>query len=192
MSWTADAPTWVVPSRAEIADLHWLAYADAVETRSPSAGGITATLAWVRGGAVAPVTGRDQQPVTVAMAEAELWAAWALLTPDVPPPLEQISRDLGVPFLPPLPFAAGRGDGAATVLSWLLGTTTVPPMPLPARAPDGRPADAQTLVESAIAAAPHRIWGPEERHAARAAARQTVERSQRLLARIRAAQERVG
>jgi hypothetical protein len=42
-------PLWVAPGCVEVTDLRWLAYADAVEKRSPLPRGIVAALEWVLG-----------------------------------------------------------------------------------------------------------------------------------------------
>ncbi|MEU7813882.1 hypothetical protein [Pseudonocardia sp. NPDC049154] len=191
MTWTPTEPQWTVPSLHEIADLHWLAYADATESGSGRAAGIVATLAWVRGGQTAPVTGREERPVSQALAEAELWVARAALAPDAAPPAHALSQTLGVDYCPPLDVPPTRAEGTAATLGWLLGTNASPPLPLPARRPDGQLADAHELVEAAMASAPLKIWGPEQRHAARNEAQATVERSRRLTARIAAARQRV-
>ncbi|WP_214364957.1 hypothetical protein [Pseudonocardia sp. H11422] len=191
MSWTPVDPPWAVPTRVQISDLHWLAYAEASETDSPRAAGVVAALAWVRGGQDAPVTARPEQPVTSALAQYEMWAASASANPDAPPPLRTLSEELGVAYRRPLRIPADEADGVRITLSWLLGRTRRPPMPLPERRPDGQLVAVQELVESAMAAAPHKIWGPEERHAARAEARAAVERSRRLIDKIAAVQERL-
>lgn len=190
MAWTASEPGWVVPSRAQIADLHWLAYADAADG-DRRASGVTAALAWVRGGAAAPATGREEQPSDRRLAEVEFWSARELLSPDSPPPIATICRDLGVAYVAPRDIDVERAEGVEAALAWLLGQKASP-LPLPQRLADGRPADVQAIVEAAIAAQPDRTWGPEERHAARNDARVAVERTQRLLARISAAQKRAG
>jgi hypothetical protein len=192
MSWTASEPAWVVPSRAQIADLHWLAYAEATEAGDRRALGITAALAWVRGGAAGPATGRAEPPSGPALAEAELWATRAVLAAADPPPLGAICRELGVPYAAPRAIDQAQATGIASTLEWLLGLSSATPLSLPERAPDGRPADVATVVDAVIRAQPHKSWGPEERHAARNHARESVARSRRLLDRIAAAQERAG
>ncbi|MHA6793778.1 hypothetical protein ACVGVM_09715 [Pseudonocardia bannensis] len=191
MTWTPAEPPWAVPPRAQIADLHWLAYADATESTSRIAAGVVAAVAWARGGQQAPVSGRTDQPVTRALAEMELWGARAATSPDSPIPIDALRDDLGVDYCPPRELDPQRAAGTVAALSWLLGKTTSPPMPLPARRPDGQLLETQELVDAAMAAEPYKTWGPEERHAARNDARATVERSRRLIARIASVQERV-
>ncbi|MCE3554445.1 hypothetical protein LWC33_23685 [Pseudonocardia sp. RS11V-5] len=191
MTWTPDEPPWAVPPRAQIADLHWLAYGDATESGSPSAAGVVAAVAWARGGQQAPVSGRTEQPVTRAVAEMELWAARTVISPDSPLPIDALPDELGVAYCPPQQLDPQRAAGTSAALSWLLGKTATPPLPLPARRPDGQLVEAQELVDAAMAAEPYKTWGPEERHAARNDARATVERSRRLIARIASVQERV-
>ncbi|WP_433503214.1 hypothetical protein ACQP04_26125 [Pseudonocardia halophobica] len=191
MTWTPDEPPWAVPSRAQIADLHWLAYADATESGSRTAAGVVAAVAWARGGQQAPVSGRTEQPVSRALAEMELWAARTVMSPNSPVPIDALRDELGVTYCPPRQLDPHRAAGASAALNWLLGKATSPPLPLPVRRPDGRPIEAQELVDAAMAAAPYKTWGPEERHAARYEARATVEQSRRLIARIASTQEHV-
>lgn len=70
MGWAAVTPEWVAPSAREVDDAHWLAFQEYAERSAVAAGGVGAALAWVRGGRVGPVTGRDEQPVTEALARA--------------------------------------------------------------------------------------------------------------------------
>jgi len=191
MSWVPVDPPWGVPTPVQITDLHWLAYAESSETGSARAAGAVATPAWVRGGQGAPVTARPEQPVTSALAQFEMWAAAALIGPDAPPPLKTLSEELGVAYRRPLNISPAEADGVRAALGWLLGRTRQPPLPLPERRADGQLVDVQELVEAAMAAAPHRIWGPEERHAARVEARAAVKGSRRLVDKIAAAQERL-
>lgn len=96
MTWTPVEPDWAVPSPTEIADLHWLAHLAHRELGSARAGGVAAAVAWVPGGRVAPVTARDDTPVTPALAAVEMWAAEVAGTPDLPaPPLAAMCAELG-------------------------------------------------------------------------------------------------
>jgi hypothetical protein len=58
-----------------------------VQTRLPWAAGVAASIAWIRGGRVGPITERDEQPVTRAIADAERWAAEAARDPLHAPPM---------------------------------------------------------------------------------------------------------
>jgi hypothetical protein len=178
-------PPWAVPACAAVSDLHWLAYADAVQDRSPLARGIVAALEWVRGERDGPLTGRSERPVTAASARAEMWATAEIIYPEAPLPARTLADELGVAHRRPLPIAPHAAEGVRRTLRWLLGDVVEPPLDLPVRCTEGE------LVDAAMAAAPHRIWGPEERHAARAEARAALERSRRLLDRIAAIQSHV-
>jgi hypothetical protein len=122
--------------------------------------------------------------VTAALARAESWAASEVIRPDVPVPVRTLTDELGVAYHRPMPIAPHAAEGVRLTLRWLLGDTDVAPLDLPARRADGSPADAQELAQAAMAASPHRIWSPEERHAVLAEARAAVEQSDRLLHRI--------
>jgi hypothetical protein len=178
-------PPWAVPTCAEISDLHWLAYADAVQDRSPHARGVVAALEWVRGERDGPLTGRSERPVTAELAQAEMWAAHEIVQPDAPLPARTLAGELGVAHRRPLPIAPHAAEGVRLALRWLLGDVAEPPLDLPVRGTE------RELVDAAMAAAPHKFWGPEERHATRAEARAALERSRRLLDRIAAIQDHV-
>ncbi|MBP2369908.1 hypothetical protein [Pseudonocardia parietis] len=191
MTSTPTQPPWAVPGRAEISDLHWLAYANVLEGRDPLPRGIVAALEWVRGERDGPLTGRSEQPVTAALARAEMWAAAEIVHPDAPVPTRTLVDELGVAYRRPLPIAPHAAEGVRLTLRWLLGDIDASPLDLPARCTDGNLAEVHVLVQAAMTAAPHRSWGPEERHAARAEAQATVERSRRLLDRIAEIQAQV-
>jgi hypothetical protein len=188
MTNTSAVPTWAVPTCHAITDLHWLAYADVVESAAARSRGIVAALEWARGTQDGPVSGRPDHPVTAATAEAELWAATGIVRPGAPAPARTLADELGVEYRPARPVDPVAAEGVRATVSWLLGRTETPPLEIPVRRGDGLLAEPDDVVDIAMAAEPHRTWGPEERHAARAHARATVERSHRLLARIAAAQ----
>lgn len=165
MTWTPTEPTWAAPSHREIDDLHWLAYRARRELGQPWYSGISRTLAWVRGGRAAPITGRTDSPVSRELATAEMWAATAASTPDIPPPpLEDISARLGVPHVAPQRVDVDLADGAWRALRWLLGEPGQgPPLSLPVRHDDGTTPTADELYDIALAAAPDRFRLPEQR-----------------------------
>ena len=138
--WTPRTPDWVIPPVSQIADLHWLAYAMLIDTRLPWAAGVATSVAWVRGGRVAPVTQRPDQPVTRDVAEYERWAAEAARDPAHPPPLETIAATLGVPYIPPQPgLDATYAVGVWHTLRWMRGAPDEkPPLDVPRRHLDGR------------------------------------------------------
>ncbi len=178
MTWTPVEPAWAAPSRREIDDLHWLAYRARRELGKPWCSGISRTLAWARGGRAAPITGRDDAPVTRELATAEMWAANAASTPDLPPPpLEEISSRLGVVHVAPQPVDADLADGAWRALRWLLGEHDQrPPLPLPVRHDDGTTPTADELYEVAFAAAPDQFRLPEQRAELRTRVEQNARR----------------
>ena len=69
-TWRAVTPDWV-PVPAALADLHVLAHRGYLDTWSTWHDGMAVTAAWLRGGRSAPVTFREEQPVTRALADAE-------------------------------------------------------------------------------------------------------------------------
>jgi hypothetical protein len=186
VTWTPAEPAWAAPSRREIDDLHWLAYRARRELGQPSYSGISRTLAWVRGGRAAPITGRTDIPVTRELATAEKWAANAASTPDLtPPPLEYISAQLGVVHVAPQPVDADLADGAWRALRWLLGEPgQSPPLPLPVRHVDGTVPTADELYDIALAAAPDRFRLPEQRAELRSRVEQNARRYRDLAAAI--------
>jgi hypothetical protein len=169
--WMPATPGWVKPPPWEVEDLHWLAYRRYADSDSSRAAGICVTLAWVRGGRAGPVTGRDERPVTVVVAAAEMWAAVAVSEDGPPPPLRAICADLDVVFWEPTVSNRGFAEGARGVLEWLLGTPgvngRVPPMLVPKRLPDGSVPSVKELYQQEIATGPYRQWGPEARRALR-------------------------
>src|SRR5437868_5227187 len=95
-------PAWVTPPAVEVDDLRWLAYCYALDrgfSEFPAAAGMIGAIDWVWGDRTGPITAREEQPVTRALADAELWAAIAV--DDIHhnrhlPPLDLICAKLGV------------------------------------------------------------------------------------------------
>lgn len=138
--WTPRTPDWVTLDASQISDLHWLAYAMLVQTRLPWAAGVGAAISWIRGGRNGPITERDEQPVTRAIADAERWAAEAARDPDHAPPLGAIYAQLEVAPRPPLPGQdPNYAVGVWRALRWVLRVPGQdPPLDIPRRHPDGR------------------------------------------------------
>lgn len=152
--------------------------------RSPFARGVVTTLEWIRGERDGPVTGRADRPVTAPLARAEMGP---LTRSSIPTHHCRYGHwpTSSVPHRRPLPIAPHAAEGVHLTPRRLVGDTAEPPLILPARHTEG------DLVQATMAAAPHRFWGPEERHAARTAARDALAQSQRLLKRITAIQTQI-
>jgi hypothetical protein len=157
-------PAWVVPPAVEVDDLFWMARAlrkDPASGRIPARG---AAVAWVCGGAVGPVTGRTETPVTRGLASAEMWAALVVCARSTPPPGEDVCAGWGVQYLPPMTTVGlDVGDGVARTLGWLLGTHFERPARLPSRNAAGRVLTAEELYADAVAEAPDRYRFREHR-----------------------------
>ena len=181
MTWQPVHPVWSSRGFRELDDLHWLAYAVDREKQSAFAAGVGASLGWIRGGRVAPVTERDESPVTRELATAETWACAAAATPGIrPPPLEEICRELGVRNWPVLPAGVGWAEGGEVCLRWLLGRQDRPPLPIPERLADGSLPSPKELMEREIAARPWAFEEPERRLELRRRAESTARRDQQL------------
>ena len=175
---------WITPSCSALADVHVLAFREYRDTGSVKVGAMGATAAWIRGGRNAPVTFREEQPVTKALAKAEMWAAVHVNTGDVP--LESFCLDLGVHYAPAVATNPVWSLGVEEVLRWLTADPLErrkPPIPL-RRNPDGSVATAEELYQQTMATQPHKNWGPEERRALRHRTKVDAIRSERLAARI--------
>lgn len=182
MTWQPVHPAWSARGRRELDDLHWLAYAVDRGQQSAFAGGVAACLGWVRGGRIAPVTERDESPVTRELATAEMWACAAAATPGIPPPpLEEICAELGVRNWPVLPAGVGWAEGGEVCLRWLLGQQDRPPLPIPERLADGSLPSPEGLIEREIAARPWAFEEPERRLELRRGAEREVRRGQQLV-----------
>jgi hypothetical protein len=165
-TWRPIEPTWAAPPRLAIADEMWLAYRAHVDTGRPVYDGVVAAAAWVRGGRPAPVTERDEQPVTLGLAEVELLAAMVANEPStrVNLPVDGIAADHGVSWREPVRVDPDYAGGAWRALRWLTGVPDQrAPLPVPVRNPDGTLVTADQLCEQAIAANPHRDWEAEQR-----------------------------
>ncbi|HEX5145343.1 MAG TPA: hypothetical protein VFW21_15875 [Mycobacterium sp.] len=162
--WTPRTPDWVTPPASHIADEHWLAYAMLVRDRLPWAAGVACSIAWIRGGRVGPITERDEQPVTRAVADAERWAAEAARVPANPPPMDVIYAQLKVTPWAPLPNQdPNYAVGCWRALRWVLGVPGQdPPIPVPRRRPDGSLYTAEELYAEVIRADDGRL-SPEQR-----------------------------
>jgi len=149
--------------------------------------GVALTVGWLRGGpgGAGPITLRNEQPVTRALANAERWAAvWV----DTDGPKLSVRDDcerLGVAFWEPVVTSRLLTRGAEAVLAWLLANPLEqrhPPMSVPERNAEGAVATAEELYQHELSTAPHARWGPEERRAARTRAEVAEIRSVRLAA----------
>lgn len=194
MGWAAVTPEWVVPSPREVDDAYWLAHQEHADRHSAAAGGVGAALAWVRGGRVGPVTGRDEQPVTEALARAEMWAATAAERPGrTPPPLERTCADLGVAFWSPGAVDNRWATGARATLRWLLGAPgQQAPAELPVRRSDGSTPTAAELYEAVVATTPFLFELPEQRAALRSRVETNARRYRELAEIIETAKGRLG
>lgn len=151
--------------------------------------GVALTAAWVRAwsGGRGPVTLRDEQPVTRALATAERWAAAWVDTDGPKFSLRDDAERIGVPFWEPVTESRLWARGAESVLAWLLANPLEqrrPPMPVPVRNTEGTVATAEELYERARTAATRERWAPEHRREAWTRAEVTEMRSLRLAAQV--------
>jgi len=159
------APDWV-REPAALADLHVLAYRRHADVGSPRHDGMAVTAAWLRGVRTAPVTFRDEQPVTRAVAQAEKLAAAWVSSDGAKPPLEEFCAELGVPYRAPVATNAHYALGVWEVLHWLTADPLerrTPPVDVPERNPDGSIPTAEALYAEAVAEEPWRYRLPERR-----------------------------
>jgi len=165
--WTPQTPPWVTPPPEQIDDAHWLTYRAFRETGRESIGGAAAAIAWVRGGRNGPITERDEQPVTLHLARAEMWAADAAMEgPHFDIPLGQLYDTLGVAPWLPTDVSPAWATGVRGTLLWLTdprGNGILPPMPVPIRGPTGDPLTSDELYDIGIRRQPNRYWLPEQR-----------------------------
>lgn len=173
-------PAWTAPAAQEIRDAHRIASAmgrddpDAHQVRA-----VAATIGWVTGGQPAPLTNRPGGDVA-ALVRAEMMLAAAVSgggAGDLP---ADVWTALQVEPAEPITLHRGWATGVVAASSWLLGVSGRPPVPLPSRLPDGRPADVDTLYAARMAR--HHRPEPEQRRAALRAAQQEAARSARLAA----------
>lgn len=191
------ALAWIVPSVGQVSDVHWIAYRVATDRGSGCAGGMIAALSWVAGDRVGPVTERDEQPVTEALARAETWAALRVddeFTDDPEPSLRERCARWAVPYWPVRVSDCEWANGVWRTLQWLNGTGAAkPPVTLPVRNPDGTVPTVDELVKAEIVASPHRSWHlPELQVEARHRASVTVAQSRDLIALIEETRRRAG
>jgi hypothetical protein len=181
--WVARTPQWVTPRPAEVEDFHWLAFRVSEDTRRPWVIGAAASIAWVRGGRVGPITDRDEQPVEENHARAELWTALTLTDQkSPPPPLALICQRLKVPAWAIVTSNPDYAGGVWRCLRWLLGADgQVSPLPLPLRQEDGQPVTAQQLITAANILQPGRYRHPEQRLALNTEAVATARRYRELV-----------
>ena len=190
--WQPMTPRWVTPTACEVVDLHVLACLVHAAEQSATAAGMAAAVAWVGGGRRGPVTGRDEQPVSKALAQAEQWAAVAASSAAdglPPPPLESFCASLQVAYWPPGQVSPQWAHGVRRALRWLTGAQEEPPLPVPMRSSDGHVLRAEELFAQA-AAEQAAYWIPEDRAVARLQAERDAERSRQLAALIADAVQR--
>ena len=176
------APDWV-REPAALADLHVLAKRQHADVRSPRHDGMAGTAAWLRGVRVAPVTYREEQPVTYALAKAEKWASMWVTGDGVKPPLESFCAKLGVPYREPVATDRHYALGVWEVLHWLTADPLEqrpPPLDVPERNPDGSISTAEELYAAGAAAEPWRYSLPERRIELRDRSEQRERRSQHV------------
>lgn len=74
--------------------------------------------------------------------------------------------------------------GVEQLCTWLLGTQSDRPIPIPIRGEDGQLLTFEQRRDAATAAQPYKNWGPEERHALHNKIDSEIARDHRLLARL--------
>lgn len=159
-------PQWAKAGQQTLDDLYWITVRAGIETDRPWVHGTTQTLSWLAGRSAAPISGRAEQPVTRAEAEAEKW--YAIGYGDELLPLARICAELHVTNPPAIPdLDIGFVDGVARCLNWVLdGPGAHMPLDVPRRRPDGQVVCAQQRYDEAIQARGHHLL-PEERVALR-------------------------
>lgn len=205
--------SWVARSAMEVYDLERLAFAARRSSDNrierARAEGIGHAVLWVSGADVAaPVTHRQEQPVTAALAKAEFWAAMAACDGGGTP--ERVVRaqcnELGVAFRPPQPLPRRwanrdsydpadevdieRGHAVYHTLGWLLRhpdgypTCTNPPLPLPMRSAEGGLLTGEQVYERAVTRGEYlgRYKPPEQDRELRAWAQSQAREYERLVA----------
>lgn len=183
-------PDWVVPSWHQVSDLACLAMRAVAEGGPRECAGMVAAGSWVRGLVAGPITGRAEHPLPRQVALAELWAA-AVVQPGWPTaPLRELCVMLRVEHHQPLDVDAPYALGVWRTLRWLTGTENQqPPLDLPVRRQDGRPATADEIYAGLIAQ--RGVVPQEDRAGLRATAERTADRSRHLAALIADTAQRV-
>lgn len=151
-------PPWAVPAAFAINDAQWLWYAGFYDTGSRRDLGSAWAVTWTLGPWPAPVTGREERPVTAALAEAEKWTALAVVMVDPAEgrswpeacakiALTETLDGLGVLYRTPQSFDREFAYGAWIALRWILGHTGggKGPLELPTRLPNGEVASAEDI-----------------------------------------------
>ena len=186
-SWHPVTPEWV-RAPAQLGDLHVLAFREYKDTGSAWHEAAGAAASWIRGGRSAPITFREDSPITLALAKAELFAAVTVDSEGMPPPpLEDICGRLGVAYRAPVATNPVWARGVEDVLRWLTADPIEqrkPPMDVPVRGADGAVPTAEQLYQQRLAEVPGRYRASEQRRDVRQAVEVDVIRSQRLADRI--------
>ncbi|MCA1695675.1 MAG: hypothetical protein LC749_13625, partial [Actinobacteria bacterium] len=160
---TTLTPSWVVPPASQISDLHWLGYRRYADTGLAWPAGVCASLEWVLSERNAPITERNERPVSDGVAKAEMWAATAVDRDGVKPSLESICANLDVAYFPAVILNRTWARSVCMALRWMLGgggfAEAKPPLELPTRHADGSIASADELYAQAMGAHPDHNWG---------------------------------
>ena len=157
MAETSGLPSWVVPPASAFRDLIALSLYNMRHDREAEyCTGLMAAAGWINGQYPAPVTsdmtgnGPDPDIQNPSAVEAECWAAGLAGAPDGGLDMTEVCRVLDVPLRIPLQVPPVYAAGVHAGLRWMLGMERKPPMPLPWRGPDGRPASAAYIFEALL------------------------------------------
>jgi hypothetical protein len=143
----------------------WLVYRLYVDQGLEHANGVGAAISWVRNHRRAPVTGRQEAPVTPGLAEVEMWAA-AVAADDgttvVAPTRELWARHRVAWRTPPRGLVHEYAVGVYSALRWLTGPPDGErPVPVPVRNPDGTVMSAEDVYRQTVQLSPD-LFGREE------------------------------
>ena len=189
MTARATLPGWLVPAAVSVRDLSCLALRLVVEQQLREAAGMVATAGWLHGSLPGPVTGRPDGPGTRDVALCELCAAESLVDDgQVPPPVREVHRMLGVVFWPPLEVDAGYARGVWLTLRWALGVASREPLDLPIRDTGGQLVDETSIYAELLAQCGP---APGDRERARRGAAALAEQSRRLAELVEDISERI-
>ena len=152
-------PAWVEPRRHEVADLIALASISTQDSSIPTAtryayGAMLSASAWVSGLLFGPITHRDDAPVTLDVARAELFTAETLLYPERRAQLSAFCASTGVRSWTPVETQRDYVLGAWVTLRWLIGLEAAPPIPVPLRHEDGSLLTETEIYEGFLAGEP--------------------------------------